>query len=214
MPIIAHVKVNKINKVVVDVLDSIRQNRKIKMISIKINGYFLYRYRGILLVRKGFSDALIIHDYSAVRKYLMHVINSVLRNDYILWAKTSGLVEIIIEAEKKNKTGIIFIEASNDKLNENGNFMLRVITHKKIEDKLKKLRPESNKINSPVSASSAKEMINAFDEIIINEDLRKLTPIDIYDFFDVGDVEKLINTISKNSDLVFISDNTDTNDNP
>jgi len=206
LPIIAQVKVDKINKVVIDVLDSIKQNRKIKMASIKINGYFLYRYRGILLVRKGFSDVLIIHDYNAVRKYLMHVVNSVLRSDYILWAKTSGLVEIIIEAEKKNKTGIIFIEASNDKLNENGNFMLRVITHKKIEDEVKERGPEINKI---VNSVPAKEIINAFDEIIMNEDLRKLTPVDIYDFFDVNEVEELVNIISENSDSISISDSAD-----
>ena len=55
MPIIAQIRVDKITQVIIDVLDSIRKNRKIKMSSVKINGYFLYRYRGILLVRKGFQ---------------------------------------------------------------------------------------------------------------------------------------------------------------
>ncbi len=202
LPIIAHVRAEKITQVIVDVLDSIRKNRKIKMSSVKINGYFLYRYRGILLVRKGFSDALIIHDYNAVKKYLIHVINSVLRSDYILWAKTSGLVEIVIEAEKKDKTGIIFIEASNDKLNENGNFRMRVITHRKITDRKLEKPIESN----IETKDNIGELINSFDEIIINEDLKRLTPIDIYDFFDADEVENIINVISKNSETVSVAD--------
>ena len=191
---------------IIELLDLIKKNKEIKMISIKINGYFLYRYRGILLVRKGFSDVLIVHDYNAIRRYLMHVVNNVLRSDYILWAKTSGLVEIIIEAEKKNKSGIIFIEASNDKLNEHGNFLIRVITHRDIE---KEYKENAQNFNYSLDHSSSREMINEIDEMIIKEDLKKLTPIDIYDFFEVNEVEELINILSKNSESVSISDNVD-----
>lgn len=202
MPIFAKVHVNKITRAILDLLDSIKKNKKIRVHSIKINGYFLYRYRGILLVRKGFSDVLIIHDYNAVKKYLMHVINSVLRSDYILWAKTSGLVEIIIEAEKKSKSGVIFIEASNDKINDHGNFMIRVITHDKMSDNKEKMIE-----NKPLQSNSySEDIIDLLDETVINEDLRKLTPIDIYDFFEVNEVEDIIKTISRISDNVSIAD--------
>ena len=43
----------------------------------------------------------------------------------------------------------------------------------------------------------------------MNEDLRKLTPVDIYDFFDVNEVEELVNIISENSDSISISDSAD-----
>jgi len=206
MPIIAQIPINKLIFTIISILDYIRNCRKIRISTIKINGYFLYRYRGILLVRKGFSDVIIIHDFNAVKKYLSHVMNSVLKSEYVAWARTSGLIEIIIEAERKNKTGIIIIEASNDVSNERGNFSLKVITHETS-------KPQQEKTNTKRNVSTLEtvtpDIIDVIDELIIEEDLKKLVPIDIYEFFDAKDVDVILRIISNNNGFASITETTE-----
>lgn len=199
MPISARLPSNKIISAVFSILEYIRNHRDIKMRSIKINGYFLYRYRGILLVRKGFSDVIIIHDFNAVKRYLLHVINSVLRSDYVTWTKTTGLVEIIIDVHRVAKKGLVILEATNDVSGTMGTLNLKVIIHEKKREEKKTL----SEIRPPLLGSEPLS-VEKIDEIIIEEDLKKLAPIDVYEFFDAKDVDEILRIISKNNGVATI----------
>ena len=200
MPIIANIPLEHISLTVISVLELLRKSRNLKMNTIKINGYFLYRYRGILLIRKSFSDIITIHDFNAVKKYIRHVMNSILRNEYVTWAKTSGLIEIIIDAKKGDKLGIIIIEATNDKMRQYDNFCLRIITHE--IDTAKQIRRPSL-IKEPQDIN---DLLEKVDEVIIEEDLKKLIPIDVYEFLEPSEIDNIMNIILKFKGKAMISE--------
>ena len=168
----------------------------------KINGYFMYRYRGILLVRKGFSDVIIIHDFDAIKKYLIHVMQSVLRSEYVTWTKTNGLVEIILDVNKGYKSGFIIIEVSNELSPDSYNFSLRSIVRQEEEKKeeVKKTVPDVS------YATETEKMLAEIDEIVIEEDLRRIMPIDIYEFFTAKQVDDIIKMIVNYGGHAFITE--------
>ena len=202
MPIVARIPPAKLIQTVLSIIDYFRKNPHFKIKSMKLNGYFLFRYRGVLLVRKGFSDVIIVHDFDAVKRYLIHVMENVLRGDYVTWTKTIGMVELIIDIKRKDKHGLIVLETTNDLEREDGNLNLKVITPKTSN----KDEEETPDIKSSLM-DNTKELVDIIDEIIINEDLKKLVPIDIYKLLSSNDVNAILDIISRNNGVASIVEN-------
>ncbi|MHA1590685.1 MAG: hypothetical protein ACTSVA_08840 [Candidatus Njordarchaeales archaeon] len=191
MPIIAKVPTSKVIETTIALLSYLRSLKNLVLSDMQINGYFLYRYRGILLVRKSLSDVLLLNDFDAVRRYLVYVMRSVLRSDLITWAKTAGLIEIILHARREKKSGIIVLEASNEEDPSRGNLRLRIImrdVEKEAKNKIEAHRKSENDVES---------LIEEIDEKIYQEDLRDITPLDVYEFFQPREIEGILSIISK-----------------
>ncbi|MHA1615758.1 MAG: hypothetical protein ACTSX9_00365 [Candidatus Njordarchaeales archaeon] len=191
MPILARIPPEKVIDAALALISYFRSLKNLVIHDMQINGYFLYRYRGILLVRKGISDVLLLNDFDAVKKYLVYVMRSVLRSDLITWAKTAGLVEIIMNVNREKKYGFIVLEVSNEEQISRGNLRIRVILR---DHKDKQSNKNILKENGGTSTDS---LINEIDELVYQEDLRDIAPLDIYEFFKPKEIEEILSLIAK-----------------
>ena len=202
MPIIASVTLNKLPETVFSIINYFRKKDDIEIITIDINGYLFYKYRGMLFVRRAISHTFFRKDMHLLKNYLDYIIHYLAREDSLAWTRTVFIMEIIIDLRRSTgSTFTIVIEISNEENRGIGHIKVKPLLGEGEEEEDKTLNEEI--INKD---SELPEEIEEIDSLVEEEDLKKIAPIDIYRIFTPKEVNEILEIFKRFGAKYIISD--------
>jgi len=202
MPIIASIPLNKLSDAVYYVINFIKKNEGLAILSVDINGYLFYKYRGMLFVRRGISHTFFRKDFHLLKNYLDYIINYLASENEIAWTKTVFIMEILIDILRNDELNFsIIIEINNDSANDYGNLKIRPYFKNEKEEKALMQEYEEEK-----ELESFPSDILSIDKLIEREDMKKISPIDIYKVLTPREINEIISILKKLGAKCTISD--------
>ncbi|MGQ4892426.1 MAG: hypothetical protein ACP6IP_08065 [Candidatus Njordarchaeia archaeon] len=192
MPITANVKLNRIVDSVHLVITYFKKKKDIDILSVDINGYLFYKYRGMLFVRRGITHTFFKKDLHLLKNYLEYIINYLANENAVAWTRTVFVMEILLDLvrEKKQRFGIV-IEVNNEGIKDYGQVRIKPFISEKNEKKTAKENEEK-----PTNGNMPSDILE-IDDIIEHEDMNKIAPIDVYSVLTPREVEELMNMLRK-----------------
>ncbi len=200
MPIIAKIKIDKLSEIIFLIINFFRSKKEFEITSIDVNGYLFYKYRGTLFVRKGVSNTFFPKEMHLLKNYLDYIINYLTNENKMAWTRTVIVLEITIDILTKDSKNIgIILEVSNEEIDNYGQIIVRPLIN---ED------AQNNEENEPIEGTSSNypRDVMEIDELIVREDLQKISPIDIFQILTLREVNELIGQLKKKGAYAKVAD--------
>ncbi len=200
MPIIAKIKIDKLSEIIFLIINFFRSKKEFEITSIDVNGYLFYKYRGTLFVRKGVSNTFFPKEMHLLKNYLDYIINYLTNENKMAWTRTVIVLEITIDILTKDSKNIgIILEVSNEEIDNYGQIIVRPLIN---ED------AQNNEENEPIEGTSSNypRDVMEIDELIVREDLQKISPIDIFQILTLKEVNELIGQLKKKGAYAKVAD--------
>ncbi len=200
MPIIAKIKIDKLSEIIFLIINFFRSKKEFEITSIDVNGYLFYKYRGTLFVRKGVSNTFFPKEMHLLKNYLDYIINYLTNENKMAWTRTVIVLEITIDILTKDSKNIgIILEVSNEEIDNYGQIIVRPLIN---ED------AQNNEENEPIEGTSSNypRDVMDIDELIVREDLQKISPIDIFQILTLKEVNELISQLKKKGAYAKVAD--------
>jgi len=192
MPIVANVPIKKLAETVIVIIDFFDKQDNSRVENIDVSGYLFYKYRGTLFVRRGVSNTFMRNEKGILKNYIEYIINYLANENRMAWTRTVIALEISIAIKRNaDENFVIVIEVSNEKIDEWGNLIIRPFIIS--EDKERKRFHRDIDLND----SEIGDPLSEIDNIIIEEDLRKITSIDLFSILTPKDLNDLLNELRK-----------------
>ncbi len=190
MPIVANVPIKKLAETILFIIDFFDKRPDSKVENIDVSGYLFYKYRGTLFVRRGVSNTFMRNEKGILKNYIEYIINYLANENRMAWTRTVIALEISISVRKSNNESfVVIVEVSNEKIDEWGNLKIKPFILNENDKSLKKQIQDTQ--------HGKKDLISEIDDIIIEEDLRKITSIDLFNILTPKDLNDLINMLKK-----------------
>ncbi len=200
MPIVARARIDKLSETIFLIINFFRSKREFEITSIDVNGYLFYKYRGTLFVRKGVSNTFFPKEMHLLKNYLDYIINYLNNENRIAWTRTVIVLEITIDILTKDYKNIgIILEVSNEEIDSYGQIIVRPLINEDAKNE------EENEPIDGTSPSYPQDIVE-IDELIVKEDLQKISPIDIFQILTLKEVNELIRLLKKKGAFAKVAD--------
>jgi len=190
MPIVANVPLKKLPETILFIIDFFDKQSDSKVENIDVSGYLFYKYRGTLFVRRGVSNTFMRNEIGILKNYIEYIINYLANENRMAWTRTVIALEISIAVRRGNNDSfVVIVEVSNEKIDEWGNLRIKPFILNEDNKTIKKQIHDTQ--------NEKKDIMTEIDDIIIEEDMRKITSIDLFNILTPKDLYDLINMLKK-----------------